>query len=95
MFQNFRPLGDRVLIKLVKREEKTTSGIIIPDAVKEEAPQTGVIVAVGTGRTFEGKTTPLAVKVNDFVYIGKYSGTDAGDNHRIVREDDILGIIEQ
>ena len=94
MFQNFRPLGDRVLIKLVEREEKTTSGIIIPDAAKEK-PQTGVVVAVGCGRTYEGKTTPLAVKVNDTVYFGKYSGTDAGNNHLIVREDDILGIIEQ
>lgn len=94
MFQNFRPLGDRVLIKLVKREEKTVSGIIIPDAVKEEAPQTGIVVAVGQGHTHEGKTTPLAVKINDLVYIGKYSGTDAGENHRIVREDDILGILE-
>jgi chaperonin GroES len=95
MFQKFRPLGDRVLIKLVKREEKTTSGIIIPDAVKDTTPQTGIVIAVGCGRTFEGKTTPLAVNVNDFVYIGKYSGTDAGDNHLIIREDDILGIVEQ
>lgn len=94
MFQKFRPLGDRVLIKLVEREEKTTSGIIIPDAAKEK-PQTGVVVAVGSGRTYEGKTTPLTVSVNDIVYFGKYSGTDAGDNHLIVREDDILGIVEQ
>jgi chaperonin GroES len=95
MFHNFRPLGDRVLIKLVKREEKTTSGIIIPDAVKSVTPQTGIVIAVGQGRTFEGKTTPLTVKVNDLVCIGKYSGTDADDNHLIVREDDILGIMEQ
>jgi chaperonin GroES len=95
MFQNFRPLGDRVLIKLVKREEKTTSGIIIPDAVKEETPQTGIVIAVGCGRTFEGKTTPLAVKINDIVCINKYSGTDAGNSHRIIREDDILGIVEE
>jgi len=94
MFQKFRPLGDRVLIKLIDLEEKTSSGIIIPDAAKEK-PQTGLVVAVGHGRTFEGKTTPLAVKTNDIVYVGKYAGTDAGDHHRIVREDDILGIIEQ
>lgn len=93
-FQKFRPLGDRVLVKLVEQEEKTTSGIIIPDAAKEK-PQTGVVTAIGTGRIHEGTTIPLAVKINDFVYIGKYVGTDAGDNYRIVREDDILGIIEQ
>lgn len=93
MFQKFRPLGDRVLIQLVEREEKTTSGIIIPDAAKEK-PQTGKVVAVGCGRTFEGKTTPLTVKVDDIVYFGKYSGTDLGNNHLIVREDDLLGIVE-
>ena len=93
MFQKFRPLADRVLIKLVEREEKTTSGIIIPDAAKEK-PQTGVVIAVGCGRMYEGKITPLAVKVNDTVYFSKYSGTDAGNNHLIVREDDILGIVE-
>lgn len=94
MFQNFRPLGDRVLIQLINLEEKTTSGIIIPDAAKEK-PQTGLVIAVGNGRTFEGTTTPLTVRVNDMVYVGKYAGTDAGDHHRIVREDDILGIIEK
>ncbi|HLW72437.1 MAG TPA: co-chaperone GroES [Candidatus Babeliales bacterium] len=95
MFQNFRPLGDRVLIKLVEKQEKTASGIIIPDGAKEDKPQTGLVIAVGQGRTYEGKTTPLTVKINDFVYFGKYSGTDAGNNHLIVREDDILGIVEQ
>ena len=93
MFHNFRPLGDRVLIKLVEHEEKTTSGIIIPDAAKE-TPQTGKVVAVGCGRTIEGKILPLAVNAGDMVYVGKYSGTDAGEDHRIVREDDILGILE-
>ncbi|HSC25598.1 MAG TPA: co-chaperone GroES [Candidatus Babeliales bacterium] len=94
MFQKFRPLGDRVLVKLVEVEEKTTSGIIIPDAAKEK-PQQGIIVAVGQGRTHEGKITPLSVNINDTVYFGKYAGTDAGNNHLIIREDDILGIIEQ
>lgn len=93
MFHNFRPLGDRVLIKFVEREEKTTSGIIIPDAAKEK-PQTGQVIAVGQGRVLEGKLIPLAVKAGDIVYVGKYSGTEAGEDHRIVREDDILGIIE-
>jgi chaperonin GroES len=94
MFHNFRPLGDRVLIKLVEQEQKTTSGIIIPDAAREK-PQTGKVVATGQGRLIEGKVMPLAVKAGDIVYVGKYSGTDAGDDHRIIREDDILGIIEE
>jgi chaperonin GroES len=94
MFHNFRPLGDRVLIKLVEQEQKTTSGIIIPDAAREK-PQFGKVVATGQGRLVEGKVIPLAVKAGDIVYVGKYSGTDAGDDHRIIREDDILGIIEE
>ena len=93
MFHNFRPLGDRVLIKLVEHEEKTTSGIIIPDAAREK-PQTGKVIAVGQGKVVEGKLISLAVKAGDMVYVGKYSGTDAGEDHRIVREDDILGILE-
>lgn len=94
MFEKFRPLGDRVLIKRLEGEEKTASGIIIPDAAKEKA-QTGKVIAVGQGRTFEGITTPLTVQVNDIVYFGKYAGTDAGQDHLIVKEDDILGIVEQ
>jgi chaperonin GroES len=94
MVHNFRPLGDRVLIKLIENEEKTTAGIIIPDAAKEK-PQKGTIVAVGCGRMYKGVITPLTVKLNDTVYFTKYSGTDAGNNHLIIREDDILGIIEQ
>lgn len=93
MFKKFRPLGDYILVKRVESEEKTAFGIIIPDAAKEKA-QTGVVIAVGCGHTHEGKLTPLTVQVNDTVYFGKYSGTDAGDNHLIVRESDILGIIE-
>lgn len=94
MFEKFRPLGDRVLIKLIEGEEKTTSGIYLPDTAKEK-PQTGKVIAVGQGRTFEGKTTPLSVRVNDVVYFGKYAGTNAGEDYLIVREDDILGIVEQ
>ena len=94
MFEKFKPLGDRVLIKRLEGEEKTASGIFIPDAAKEKA-QTGCVIAVGQGRTFEGKTTPLSVQVNDIVYFGKYAGTEAGQDYLIVREDDILGIVEQ
>jgi len=94
MFEKFRPLGDRVLIKRLEGEDKTASGIYLPDAAKEK-PQTGIVIAAGPGRTHEGTTTPLAVKVNDIVYFGKYSGTDAGQDHIILREDDILGIVEK
>ena len=94
MFNKFRPLGDYVLVKRVESEEKTSFGIIIPDAAKEKA-QTGIVIAVGQGRMDEGTLTPLAVKINDIVYFGKYAGTDAGQEHLIVRESDILGVIEQ
>lgn len=98
MFQKFRPLGDRVLVKRLESEEKTQSGIIIPDAAKEKA-QTGAVVAVGMGRKDNsGKQIPMDVKVGDVVYFGKYSGTDlnssAGD-YIIVREEEILGIVER
>jgi chaperonin GroES len=94
MFKKFRPLGDYILVKRVESEEKTAFGIIIPDAAKEKA-QTGVVIAVGSGRVHEGKITPLTVQVNDTVYFGKYTGTEAGPDYLIVRESDVLGIIEE
>lgn len=94
MFEKFRPLGDRVLISRIEDEEKTAGGIYIPDAAREKA-QTGKVIAVGTGRIdTTGRVTPLHVSVGDLVYFGKYSGTDAGKDYLIVREDEILGIIE-
>jgi len=95
MFEKFRPLGDRVLVERIEDEEKTAGGIFIPDAAKEKA-QTGKVIAVGTGRIdTSGKVTPLHVNVGDMVYFGKYSGTEAGKEYLIVREDEILGIIER
>ena len=94
MFKKFRPLGDYILVKRIESEEKTTSGIIIPDAAKEKA-QTGIVIAVGQGHMHKGTVTPLTVHVNDVVYFGKYAGTDAGEDHLIVRESDVLGIIEE
>jgi chaperonin GroES len=92
-----RPLGDRVLIKRVAEEEKTKGGIIIPDTAKEK-PQEGKVIAVGKGKTNEdGKVTPLDVKAGDRILFGKYSGTEIkliGEEHLILREEDILGIIE-
>ena len=93
-----RPLQDRVIVKRIDEEEKSKGGIIIPDAAKEK-PQEGQVIAVGKGKVGEdGKVTPLDVKVNDRVLFGKYSGTEInidGVEHLIMREDDILGVLEK
>ena len=93
-----RPLQDRVIVKRVEEEEKSKGGIIIPDTAKEK-PQEGKVVAIGKGKVNDdGKVTPLDVKVNDRILFGKYSGTEInidGEEHLIMREDDILGIIEK
>ena len=92
-----RPLQDRILVKRVQEEEKTKGGIIIPDTAKEK-PQEGKVVAVGKGKVNDdGKLTPLDVKVGDKILFGKYSGSEIklnGEEHLIMREDDILGIVE-
>ena len=92
-----RPLQDRVIVKRIEEEEKTKGGIIIPDTAKEK-PQEGKVIAVGKGKVNdEGKVTPLDVKVGDKILFGKYSGTEIkmlGEEHLIMREDDILGIVE-
>lgn len=91
-----RPLGDRVLVQRLDGEEKSAGGIIIPDSAKEK-PQQGKIIAVGNGKTFEnGTTKPLDVKVGDKVLFSKYSGSEIkldGEEFLIVREDDILGVL--
>lgn len=93
-----RPLQDRVIVKRVDEEAKSKGGIFIPDTAKEK-PQEGKIVAVGKGKAGDdGKITPLDVKVNDRILFGKYSGTEInfdGEEHLIMREEDILGIIEK
>jgi chaperonin GroES len=93
-----RPLQDRVLVKRIEEaEEKTKGGIIIPDTAKEK-PQQGKVIAVGKGKVGDdGKITPLDVKVGDRILFGKYSGSEIklnGDEHLIMREDDILGVLE-
>jgi chaperonin GroES len=92
-----RPLGDRLLVKRIDEEEKSAGGIIIPDSAKEK-PQEGKVVAVGKGKMLEdGKMVPLEVKDGDRILFGKYAGTDVkieGEEHLIMREDDVLGIIE-
>ena len=92
-----RPLGDRILLKRIEEEDKSKGGIIIPDTAKEK-PQEGKVVAVGNGRMLDdGKLVPLEVNKGDRVLFGKYSGTEVnleGEEHLIVKEDDILGVIE-
>lgn len=93
-----KPLQDRILVKRLEEEEKTKGGIIIPDAAKEK-PQEGRVIAVGDGKVLEnGQRLPITVKVGDKILFGKYSGTEIkieGEEHLILREDDILAIVEE
>lgn len=92
-----RPLGDRILVKRIKEEDRTKGGIIIPDTAKEK-PQEGKVVAVGKGKVNDdGKLIPTEVKAGDKILFGKYSGSEVnmeGEEHLIMREEDILGILE-
>jgi len=92
-----KPLGDRILVRRIKEEERTKGGIIIPDTAKEK-PQEGKVVAVGKGKYGDnGKLIPIEVKAGDKILFGKYSGSEfkhEGEDLLILREDDILGIIE-
>ena len=91
-----KPLGDRIIIELVELEEKTASGIVLPDTAKEK-PQEGKVIAVGTGRVLEnGERVALEVSVGDSIIFSKYAGTEVkydGNEYLIVRENDILAII--
>jgi len=94
---NIRPLQDRVIVRRVKEEEKTKGGLYIPDTAKEK-PVEGTVLAVGNGKILEdGTVRKLDVKAGDRVLFGKYSGTEVkveGEEHLILREDDILGVVE-
>jgi chaperonin GroES len=96
-FMKIRPLQDRIIVKRVEEEAKSKGGIIIPDTAKEK-PQEGKVIAVGKGKvTEDGKVHPLDVKKGDRVLFSKYSGTEVnieGEEHLIIREDDVLGILE-
>ena len=93
----FRPLHDRILVRRIEAEEKTTGGIIIPDTAKEK-PQEGEVIAVGPGgRDDKGQLQPLDVKVGDRILFGKWSGTEIrldGEDLLIVKESDVMGVIE-
>jgi chaperonin GroES len=92
-----KPLNDRVIVSNLAAEEKTAGGVILPDTAKEK-PNKGKVLSVGPGKTLEdGKVVALAVKKGDVVYYGKYSGTEVkvdGDEFKILREEDILGVEE-
>ncbi|WP_225072698.1 co-chaperone GroES [Desulfuromonas sp. CSMB_57] len=94
---NIRPLRDRIIVERLEEEAKTAGGLIIPDTAKEK-PQQGVVKAVGKGKvTEDGKVLPMDIKVGDKVLFGKYAGTEIkidGREYQIMREDDILGVLE-
>jgi len=96
MYEKINPLYDRVLVKKVDlTQEETEGGIIMPDTGKEKA-QTGQVIAVGHGRLLShGELKPLQVQNGDMVFFGKYAGTEAGDEYLILKEDEILGTIQQ
>ena len=93
-----RPLYDRIVVRRIEAKEQMQGGLYIPDSAKEK-PQEGEVVAVGKGKRLEdGKLIPLDVKVGDRILFGKYSGSDIkldGDEYLIVKEDEVLGILEQ
>jgi len=97
MAQRVKPLHDRIIVKRLEEESKTKGGLIIPDTAKEK-PQQGKVVAVGSGRREEdGKVHPLDVKAGDTILFAKYAGTEIkldGEDHLILREDDVLGVVE-
>ena len=98
MALNLRPLYDRLVVKRLEEDDKSTGGIIIPDSAKEK-PQKGEVVAAGNGKkTEEGKIIPLDVKAGDKILFGKYSGNEIkmdGDEYLILREDEVLAILDK
>jgi len=94
---SLRPLSDRIIVKALSAEEKTAGGIVLPDSAKEK-PQQGEVLAAGPGKILDnGKTASMDIKVGDRVYYGKYSGTEVklnGEEVVVLRQDDVLGIVE-
>lgn len=91
-----RPLGDRVVIKMLENEETTKSGIVLPDSAKEK-PQVAEVVAVGPGAVVEGKVVPMEVKIGDKVLMSKYAGTEFkfdDEEYTVLKESDILAVVE-
>ncbi|AEE90592.1 MAG: co-chaperone GroES [Tepidanaerobacter acetatoxydans] len=93
---NIKPLGDRIVIKVLEEEERTKGGIVLPDTAKEK-PQKGEVVAVGSGEIIDGKKVPLEVKVGDKIIFSKYAGTEVkldSEEYLILRQSDVLAILE-
>ncbi len=94
---NLKPLGDRIVVKPVEREEKTKSGIVLPDTAKEK-PQEGEVVAVGPGKYEKGERVPMEVKVGDRVIYSKYGGTEVkieGEEYLILNQSEVLAIVSK
>lgn len=93
----FRPLSDNILVKPLESEEKTKSGIVLPDSAKEK-PQQGKVLAVGPGKIEKGERAPIDIKVSDTIVFGRYSGDEIkveGEELKIVKLDDVLGVVEE
>ncbi len=93
---NIKPLGDRIVIKVLEEEEKTVGGIVLPDTAKEK-PQKGEVLAVGSGEIIDGKKVPLEVSVGDKIIFSKYAGTEVkmdDQEYLILRQSDVLAIIQ-
>lgn len=95
MFQKLRPLNNHIWVELIEKNEKTAGGLYIPDAAKEKT-QTAKVLATGPGKlNLNGTFIPMQVQVGDVVFFGKFSGVQAGDKFMVLKEEDILGIVEQ
>lgn len=92
-----RPLADRIVVEAKENESKTAGGIVIPDTADKDKPIQGTVMAVGTGKTVDGKVQPLQIKVGDTILFGKYAGTTIkleGKEWLVMREEDVLGVLE-
>ena len=94
---SLKPLGDRLIVKALQAEEKTSGGIVLPDSAQTK-PQTGEVIAIGPGKVLDnGKVVPMDVKVGDKIYYAKYGGTEvkiSGEEYIILRQDDVLAVME-
>jgi chaperonin GroES len=95
---SLKPLGDRLIVKGLEAEETTSGGIVLPDSAKEK-PQQGKVLAIGPGKLLDsGKTVPMEVKVGNVIYYARYGGTEVkvgGEEYVILRQDDVLAIVEK
>lgn len=96
MLEKLRPLHDKILVKKLEDSNQTSTGLYIPDSAKDNKALQVKVVAIGTGKTLpDGTINPLQVAPGDLLIIGKYAGTDAGNDYIVIREEDILGVLGQ